>query len=81
MHTDKTHGTLGGSVYDYVHDRTVHSSSKVQRCVKMIFAMRVYTFGNLFQLQTDGCPIGGPISMSIFDIVLSSCEYLFISMD
>ena len=39
--------------------------------------MRVYKCGSLYLRQVEGIPIGGPISMSILDTVLSRCEYMF----
>jgi hypothetical protein len=74
------HGTrcttrTGGRVIDRLYDRTVFWLSKLKKSAHALIAMRVFVMGTTFVIQTNGIPIGGPISGIILGSCLSVLEY------
>ena len=40
-----------------------------------VLFLRVYRLGNRVVVQKNGVPIGGPLSSSLFRLVVAACEY------
>ncbi|CAK0792084.1 unnamed protein product, partial [Prorocentrum cordatum] len=73
-HTQRTSVRLGGSISPPHRDRTVFRLHSLQRCLECFMGMRMFRLGDLFVVQENGAPIGGPLSGCILDLVLSLRE-------
>ena len=77
QHSTKAKARFGGCIRDKLYDRTVLFISKIENCMRGLVDLRIFQFGNLFLEQVSGIPIGGPVSGTVLEGVLSLDEHMF----
>ena len=77
QHSIKAKARFGGCIRDKLFDRSVFYISKVENCMRSLVNLKIFRFGNLFLQQVSGIPIGGPVSGTVLEGVLSLDEHMF----
>ena len=76
-HASKAIVNWGGDVRIHSRFTTVLYMSVVMRAIRLMLHCRIFQLADLFIVQTQGLPIGGPLSSVLLDVALADEETRF----